>query len=305
MSDIFTWNRAGALGDVVATMNLLSNFRKKHPDSKVIYLCHPTIGQIAKTLIRAAGFDGMNVDNKFFGKEVRLIGYPTKLNVKNPGNHPYEPMKKHLIEYFADELEVEPDFDSFILKRPKFEVKGKYVTIHNKAGWSPYKNWPYERWDDLVRLLTAAKIPTYQIGGPSDPKIQGVTGRISGSNPELSFNTCLSAIANASLHVGIDSWSNHATNIQWFNLDEPIDKKRTKGVILWGSSQSTATGYKTNVNIVKNLTCQPCFKEDPKISSIPLKQCHNPAFQTYSMPRHKCMGDISVKEVFDHIIQLI
>ncbi len=109
----------------------------------------------------------------------------------------------------------------------------------------------------------------------------------------------LAAIANARVHLGPDSWTSHATNIRWGAAE-----KRTPGVILWGSSQVTATGYPWNTNICKNLTCQPCFREDPKLSDTPLDICPNPGGQTYEKPLHKCMADITVDEVFEAVMGL-
>lgn len=300
--NVFTWNRAGAIGDVILSMNLYQNFKIKYPNSKVFYLAHPNIGAILHDLIRAVGFDGVLFDNKYAGKEIRLIGYPIPENKKNPGHHPYRPMEKHLIEYFADELEIKPDFNSFILSKPENPMPSlKYITLQTTAMWSPYKNWPIERWNEVAWNLVRVKIPVYQIGGPKDIKIPNASGRIMGPDPRQLFNTGLAAVANAVIHVGVDSWANHATNIQW--RDAEGDLKRTHGVILWGSSQLSATGYSINSNIIKNLSCQPCFKEDPKVSKIPLKQCHRPAFQTYANPKHQCMHDITTKEVFEKIVE--
>lgn len=297
MNKIFTWTRPGALGDIITTMNLLKNFRAKHPDSKIVYRCETSSAVILHDLIKFVGFDDIETGDKVYGKEIRLIGYPIRQNEKNPGNHPHEPMKKHLIEYYADELEVEPDVDSFFMPKPAFSVKKPFITMQTTAGWSPYKNWENENWNLLCWNLRRAGIPVYQIGGPNDVIIPNAMGKISGPNPAQNFNTCLTAIANAEFHIGVDSWANHATNIQWEG------KGRTKGIILWGSSQITATGYETNINISKNLPCSPCFREDPKISTIPLGVCPNPLGQTYEHPKHKCMADITVEEVYDKVIE--
>jgi ADP-heptose:LPS heptosyltransferase len=98
--------------------------------------------------------------------------------------------------------------------------------------------------------------------------------------------TGLAAIANATMHVGVDSFSNHATHL--FN---------TPAVILWGSTQWSAAGYPNNRNISLGLSCQPCFKEAPNMSIHPKGPCDNPPGQVYEAPKHACMAGISVIQV--------
>jgi ADP-heptose:LPS heptosyltransferase len=282
-----TWNRPGALGDVLLTLNLAKNFKAKYP-GKLFYKCHPSIFPVIGTTILQMGFDGIidSTQNHSEGHEFKLIGFPIH------EGYPEKPMKKHLIEYFADELKIEPDFDSFDLDKPKFPYPKDFVTVHAKAGWSQYKNWSIEKIERLC-LKLKDKIDVIQIGGDGDPHLKGATARVKcDDGPYKScdlFRMSLSAMANAKLHIGPDSWTNHATNIKFGG-------QRTKGIILWGSTQVLASGYKTNVNISKDLPCQPCFVEDPKISSMPNGDCRNPIKQ-------KCMQDISVDEVYEAVME--
>lgn len=301
----FTWLRPGAVGDILMTMNLVDKFVKKHNSPEINFKCHPQVAPVVFTFLKRMGFKNI-IDSTHpgtFGTQINLVGYPLE------DGYPYKPMKHHLIEYFAKELGVEPDFDSFILDKPAppKNIPEKYVTVHAKAGWSPYKNWKLENWNMVCWKLMNQKIPVVQLGGPNDPKLPNCMGRIQVPSATWEreanemFNTCLGAMANATVHMGVDSWSNHATNIQWRG---PDGIKRTPGVILWGSTQVSASGYKTNKNISKNLPCQPCFREDPNISSMPLEKCPNPADQTYENPKHQCMADITVKEVFESVMNL-
>ena len=98
--------------------------------------------------------------------------------------------------------------------------------------------------------------------------------------------TGLALISNATMHVGVDSFSNHATYV--FN---------TPAVILWGSTQWSAAGYPNNTNISLGLECQPCFREDPAMSLHPKGPCIKPPGQVYEEPRHACMSGISVHQV--------
>jgi ADP-heptose:LPS heptosyltransferase len=298
---IYTWLRPGAVGDILMIMNLVKNFVFTYGPEELNFKCHPDIAPVVYSVLKEMGFknilDSSHVGH--FGQQINLVGYPLK------EGYPNKPMRKHLIEFFADELKVEPDFDSFILNgRSRLkDLPEKYISIHPQAGWSPYKNWPMENWNMVVWQLMRQKIPVYQIGGHNDKKLPNCAGRImvSKSTPRQEanelFNTCLNVLGHAKVHLGVDSWTNHATNIQW------AGRGRTKGVILWGSTQVSASGYKHNVNISKGLPCQPCFREDPKISSMPRAKCPCPKDQTYEDPKHDCMKQITVKEVLDAALQ--
>ena len=93
-----------------------------------------------------------------------------------------------------------------------------------------YKNWPLDRWAWVCRELKKLGIRVVQIGGPDDQAVEGVEFNRIG----LPFMESLGLLANAKLHVGIDSWSNHATNIVWEG------KGKVPGVILWGSTQASS-----------------------------------------------------------------
>ena len=134
-------------------------------------------------------------------------------------------------------------------------------------------------------------VEIYQIGGPNDPQIENTDGSFCGD----SFEDNLAAQAWANIHIGLDSVFNHTTNINWLN------KGKTKGIILFGSTQADASGYPHNDNISLGLSCQPCFKEDPKMSRVPLGLCDNPPNQTYENPQHACMKGITPEMVFDKI----
>jgi ADP-heptose:LPS heptosyltransferase len=206
-------------------------------------------------------------------------------------------MNRHLLEYFASEIETNFSFDQFTLTLPIFPKKIKnrntprYMTFQNKTGWSVYKEW--WGWQELINLIKEKKpnIEIYQIGGSNDPKIENIDGNFCGD----SFEDNLAAQAWANIHIGLDSVFNHTTNINWLN------KGRTKGIILFGSTQADASGYPHNENISLGLSCQPCFKEDPKMSRIPLGLCNNPPNQTYENPQHACMKGITPEMVFDKI----
>jgi ADP-heptose:LPS heptosyltransferase/glycosyltransferase involved in cell wall biosynthesis len=292
------WHRPGALGDIVMTLYWAQAFRALYPKDqyRLVYKCAPSIKPHLEFLILAAGFDEVvtTESKEIFDKQYDLVGYPLS------EGYPEKPMSKHLLEYFGQELGFTsakggglrlPQLDSGLLA-PDYP----YVTLHVKSGWSPYKEWPLERWEELCKRLHSSGIPVIQIGGPDDPKIPGTSGFLGKTVQEA-----LMLQSHAVLHIGIDSWTNHTTSILWAEEDKFF---QTPAVILWGSTQASAAGYAKNVNISKGLPCQPCFKEDPKISRQSRGICTNPGGQTYEKPQHACMQAITVDEVFEAVQKL-
>jgi len=282
--------RPGAIGDIIMSLNFVFPLQSKND---VTFFCHKSNYNILKTFVsnfcKIESLDNLNKKN--FDQVINLIGYPI-----NEG-YPHKKMSKHLLEYFSQEIGVEFSFEYFLCDKPHFPKKIKnrnyprYITLQTKTGWSTYKDW--WGWQELVNMLKTNKphIELYQIGGPNDPQLDNVDGSFCGD----SFLDNISAQAWANLHIGLDSVFNHTTNIIWSN------KGKTKSIILFGSTQSTASGYPHNINISLNLPCQPCFKENPKISTMSLGLCNNPANQTYENPQHACMKNITPKMVYDLI----
>jgi len=202
-------------------------------------------------------------------------------------------MRKHLVYFFADELGVNVSLDDLVLRHPSWPGlvihRESYITIQNKTGWSIYKEW--DKWADLISKIRFERpeIGIYQIGGPNDPPLLNVDGSLLGQ----SFETNLAAQCWSKTHIGLDSVFNHTSNILWRGLG------KKSCVILFGSTQHDASGYRHNTNISLELPCQPCFRENPSISTMSKGVCPNPPDQTYENPRHECMAGITVDMVFD------
>jgi ADP-heptose:LPS heptosyltransferase len=150
-----------------------------------------------------------------------------------------------------------------------------------------------ERWEKVI--ASRPDIPFFQIGAQTDHKLLGADHRLMGTD----LNVSIALMAHASLHLGIDSWTNHLTNIEW------VPRGFVPSIILWGSTQAAAAGYPRNTNISLGLHCQPCFREDPKISRMPRGPCINPPGQDYDKPHHACMAGISVDLVLADIEKLL
>jgi ADP-heptose:LPS heptosyltransferase len=287
-------HRPGAIGDIIMTLSLVPLLKKKYPEHEIHYFCNGTIGNMLVRLMQAAGVNrGFNAERLpekrgDYEKVIDLIGYPLK------EGYPEKPMKKHLITYFSEEmgLDLSGYMPHLTLEPGSKVVQGRYATIHPRAGWSAYKNWPLERWHEVVKAR--GDINFFQIGSADDPKIPGINHGFMGQPINLSIDL----MAYSTLHLGIDSWTNHLTNVYWKG------RGFTNAIILWGSTQWSAAGYARNTNISLGLECQPCFREDPKISRMPRGPCINPPGQSYDDPRHACMAGIGVKRVLEAIEKL-
>lgn len=284
--------RPGALGDIIMTLNFVEKLKKNHD---VHYFCHKNSFNSLNNFINKNKIVNFHTLEEYkpeeFDETINLVGYPL-----NEG-YPNKKMEKHLLQYFSNEMGATFDFDSFILDLPIFPKKIKnrnspnYITFQTKTGWSIYKEW--WGWQELINLIKnkMPNIEIYQIGGKDDPQIKNIDGSFCGD----SFEDNLAAQAWSKLHLGLDSVFNHTTNISWRN------KGKTKAIILFGSTQKEASGYPHNENISLGLSCQPCFKEDPKVSRMSLGLCDNPPNQTYENPQHACMKGITPEMVFEKI----
>ena len=283
--------RLGAIGDIVMVLNFASAIK---PKGGIVFCGDGPYSMLHDFACNYACLDLLphsQYQSEKFERTVNLIGYPLG------EGYPHKPMQKHLLQYFSEEMNAEHTFDGIRSAPPPLpqsfpkDKRPAHITIQTKTGWSIYKEW--WGWKDLVDLIhkEMPDLLVCQIGGQSDPKIENVDVNLCGS----SFTENLAAQAWAALHIGLDSVFNHTTNIIWDG------KGRTKAVIIFGSTQASASGYPSNINISLGLQCQPCFRENPNVSRIPLGVCPNPAGQTYESPRHACMAGITPRMVMDAV----
>lgn len=283
-------HRPGALGDVLITLNIIPFLKKKYEGYAIDYYTAMTP---LKELYDFVGINEVLPQALCYTPEVRArydvvytpMGYPLK------EGYPEVKMRKHLLQHFADDLgiDVGNTLPALELKRETPLVHGSYVTIHPQAGWSLYKNWPFDRWEKVIAAFPRVKF--VQIGAEKDFKLRGADTSFMGKTVMEAINL----ISNAAFHVGVDSFSNHVTHLKF-------DGKQTPAVILFGSTQHDASGYPHNINVSLNLPCQPCFKEDPVLSYHPRGVCINPPGQTsYHEPRHACMHNLEP----DHVINIV
>lgn len=269
-------NRPGAIGDIIMTLIAIDKYKKLNPNDKIIYYCDP--GWKDLPLICPA------VDEVRSSADFDL----TIEGAQNLYGYTATPLTKHLTWYFGKELGLDDHFYNYGFT-PKFQpiqnecldllVEGKtpIITIHCNSGWSPYKDWDIQNWQIVVNKIHEKFQNKYAIVqiGKSDMKLKGTIDM----RNKLSVTECIQLIKKATLHLGIDSFSNHATALLPY----------TPSIILWGSTHPSIFGYGHNTNIWKPLKCSPCNKINGQ-EPCPLEP-------------NKCINNITVDEVFNSILK--
>ena len=287
--NILHLNRPGAIGDIIITLQVIEKYKKLHPDTKIIYYCDstwkdlPLISSAINEVRNSADFD-INIPGS-----QNLYGY-TEI-----------PLKKHLMWYFGKELGLDDHFYNYGFKpifKPSnnelfnsliYDKNRTFITVHCNAGWSPYKNWDIKSWQEIVNRIKDFTV--IQIGTKNDNPLKNVIDM----RDKLSVVESIQLIKIARLHLGIDSFSNHATALLPY----------TPSVILWGSTHPLVFGYGHNINIWKPLKCSPCNKVYDWITTKPTGKCPLDIIQSYENPQHPCMSEITVDEVFNAILNIL
>lgn len=267
--------RPGALGDVLCTTPAVRELRKKHPKAHIRYVTNEHSFPILKC---NSDIDEVVQDDPNRYADLRIeFAYPL-----NEG-YPYLPLKRHLVQYFAECAGVElSDNRPVINLLPddlvKLEHKKPIITFAVKTGWSEYKEWPLERWEKLIGLF-----PEYQfiqLGAPNEPQIKGAQYMCG----KLSIRESFSVLQQSELFIGLDSLFNHASKALG-----------TPAVVMFGSTSPIGSGYDVNINLWSEYECSPCYRENNNISAHPMPPC------PYS---HKCMIDyMTVERVADAVKQ--
>jgi ADP-heptose:LPS heptosyltransferase len=277
--------RQGALGDCLMTTAALRGLKQKFPGCFIRYITHPHSRQVLEGnqyIDELTEKPGENASMKVY------FCYPDKNSTLRDEGYPNKPLTRHIVEIFNEcagltenemalECTLSPEEDQ-IGQDLKAQYKS-YLTVHTTAGWSPYKNWFDDRWQFVVEELFKKGYMTLQIGHSTDPLLPNAIdfrGR--------TVKEAVSAIKYAEVHMGVDSFSSHAS----FAVGTPA-------VILYGSTSPVGSGYSKNINLYHNLDCQPCYKEH-KWSKDNKGSCGY---------NRKCMDLISSDEVLASVLKLL
>ena len=295
--------RPGGIGDIIAIINILPEFCKLYFDYRIDFFTFST--ELAPLLQATGIFNVYDLEQypsiaEKYQEVYWLAGHP--LNIEEQ-HQSLDPKISHYIDYTINELCLDhinwkllPKID---FNYPKIANSTDYITIHPFTGGSIYREWFFDRWQQVIDAF------------PNEHFIQiGVETNKRFNNCDISYlgrplMDSIALIANAKLHIGIDSFSNHTTYLT-----------KTPGIILWGATSPTIGGYDQNTNIYLNLSCSPCFRENPlteailednkirefvKNIKVPYSPCFNPPNQTHDNPQHFCMTGITSQIVIEAI----
>ena len=244
--------RWGALGDCLMTTASLRALKQKIPGCYIRFITHPKMFPI---LEGNKYIDELVSKSKSEESEKIYFSYPDKNSPIRDEGYPDKPLNRHIVNIFAEcaGLRDEIDLKMECTLTEEEEKAGqylkslykKYVTLHMTSGWSEYKDWYNDRWGIVIEELFKKGYVTIQLGHESDPLLAGTVDYRGHTIKEA-----ISAIKYADFHMGVDSFTNHASAVVG-----------TRAIILFGSTSPIGSGYDQNVNIYKNLSCQPCYRE--------------------------------------------
>lgn len=236
--------RPGALGDVLCSTAAVTELRKKHPNAHIRYVTHPSSFPM---LEGNPDINEVTTESKQADKTI-LFNYPMY------EGYPDTPMRRHLGVYFAENAEValspgwKPTLHLLADNQVGLEHKKPVITFAVRTGWSRYKEWPLDRWPELIK-----QFPDYQfiqLGAAGETEIEGAQYMCG----KLTLRESFSVLKQSVLFVGLDSVFNHAAAA----LEIPA-------VIMFGSTSPIGSGYSTATNLWSNLRCSPCITGDSLI----------------------------------------
>ena len=256
--------RGGAIGDFVLTLPVLAALRDRFPKTQLEILGYPRIAAMAVDagLVRAVhalespGLAMFFTPNgafdlewrEFFARYAIVVSYlydPDDIfeeNVKSCGvgqfiaarHRPDETKPIHASEVFLKPLEQLTIFDGDPVARLAInsgEASGNYLALHPGSG-SASKNWPEEKWRELLEyLLAKTKLQLLLIGGEAEgEKLQRLACGLPEARLELAehlpLNRLAKRLAKCCGFVGHDSGVTHIASA----LGLPT-------LVLWGPSR--------------------------------------------------------------------
>ena len=256
--------RGGAIGDFVLTLPVLAALRERFPKAELEILGYPRIAAMAVDagLVRAVhalespGLAMFFTPNgafdlewrEFFARYAIVVSYlydPDNIfeeNVKSCGvgqfiaarHRPDETKAIHASDVFLKPLEQLTIFDGDPVARLAIdsdEQSGNCLAIHPGSG-SASKNWPEEKWRELIEyLLAKTTLQLLLIGGEAEgEKLQRLTSGLLEERLELAehvpLNRLAKRLAKCCGFIGHDSGVTHISSA----LGLPT-------LVLWGPSR--------------------------------------------------------------------
>ena len=318
--NIFELIRPGAFGDLIMLTALFPTLKAQ--GYKIRVVCWPFYGSVLQDHPDVDEFVFFQEGQSLYVEDIKryiasvtgpaaqsaVLDYP---NWQWPGILPHA-LQQHATEFFAAQANITPSDElSLYLSEEQLAWGEQYkdvILIQTKTSYSPYKNWPLDRWEELVRLIQSELGErVFQIGAWDDPKVPGVEPIESPS-----IRHAIAALKQCKLFIGLDSVFNHASRAV-----------KKKSIILWGSTNPATFGYAQNINLVNGvswqpvmgneaplLRCQPCYREYKHIHNFPKLLCpYTVPYRQVALPEHDanepqlhaCMASNTVPIVFHQV----
>jgi hypothetical protein len=275
--------RPGAFGDLLMLTALFPALKRQGYRIRVV--CWPHFGAILADHPEVDEFVFFPAGQSLYHDDVQRyiasvappadktvsLEYP---NWQGPGLARHA-LQQHITTVFCEQAGVPPSTALSIGLTPEQLAWGARfrddILIQTSTAYSPYKNWPPDRWEELAhRIRSELGCEVRQIGATDDPRIPGVE-RV--DSPDIRH--AIAALKACRVFVGLDSVFNHAA--------QAVGKR---SIILWGSTNPTAFGYAQNINLVNGvawqpamgneaplLRCQPCYREYKHLHQHPGLRC--------------------------------
>ncbi|HWB58210.1 MAG TPA: glycosyltransferase family 9 protein [Chthoniobacteraceae bacterium] len=227
----------GAPGDTLLSATVCRNVKRCFPNL-LLNLITPNPELVA----RDPNIDETNAP------ESRLCvwsWYLDHITRKDPGSNVHEPIARALrIPDYEYRARVYLDDAERKEAAALLERNGLPVLAFNMLSKEPVKNWPPERWLEVIESLRG-RFHLVHLGDGREPIIPGVQ-RFAGT---LEMRQSMAVLSAADLHVGPDSFLMHAAN----GLGVP-------SVIIHGASRPPESlGYRGNINLAVKIPCGPCW----------------------------------------------
>ena len=268
------FSRRTGMGDIICTVGPARELMKRHPGATFIYNCHPDFAEVP----RLAGIADKITTLEPIGTVGRryrfLLGgfYHFAHGDDIPGQTSKASMVEEFCRQFGlpvtDEhprIELEKSLQQRaeeILRKKNLNPKN-LVIIHPGPSW-PVREWPSEKWAELVAALRAQGFTDIaqlgvgrymNFGKVAVNAIPGATSLVD----ELTLPEAFAVIARARLHIGIDSGLLHIAaavgvpGVGIFGMTSPQFRFSKKYIASF---------------VVSEVECQGCYHRLPRVDWV-------------------------------------
>jgi ADP-heptose:LPS heptosyltransferase len=256
----------GGMGDALLATPALKALKQSRPDLELRVLCNENHLEILEPSPFLDYVSTSKDDSRFRNAPALTTCYGMF--------RPSVSVQKHATAIIADMLGVTLDDQRLHIplsradEEKALNIVAGYripVSLHVSSSSLRYKNWPMDRWAELVRRLPECTF--IQLGETKDPEVPSAVD-VRGMT---TVREAVAVVKHTRGFVGIDSFFNHAS----IAVGKP-------GVVLFGPSTPVIWGHPENTNLYAGVECSPC------VDTIDKRPC--PFAQ-------RCMTAIGVDEV--------